>query len=208
MNDELEPLAIEPPKRGRGRPKGSGKNVPRQPRALAIARQALKDAERDRETTEARAKHLMDELNAVRAVIDKTAVEKIVERTLKPIEDLQLIGPSELGKALGRSTMMIKVDASRRPLTLPPRFVIPGQRKLMWRVVDVREWMDALADLEKDRRAAQVKFARDQGIRTEAVTKFNLGLRALGEEATRRMYERRQAAERALQDSLDQKGSK
>jgi hypothetical protein len=206
MVDAENPDAV--PKRGRGRPKGTGKHEPRQPRALAIERQARKDAELAAETADRRAKHLLDELNAVRAVIDATAVAKIVDRTLKPIEDLQLIGPSELGKALGRSTMMIKVDASRRPLTLPPRFVIPGQRKLMWRVVDVREWMDALADLEKDRRAAQVKFARDQGIRTEAVTKFNLGLRALGEEATRRMYERRQAAERALQDSLDQKGSK
>ncbi len=80
------------------------------------------------------------------------------------MEDLQTIDASELGKLLGRSTKSIKVDVTRRPDTLPPRFIVPGTRLLRWRVVDVRRWMQALAKLEEDRRVAAAAFAQRVGI--------------------------------------------
>jgi hypothetical protein len=66
-------------------------------------------------------------------------------------EDLQLLDCSELGKLIGRSTKTIREDSRRRPETLPPRFVVPGSNRLMWRVVDVRAWMQVLAEQERER---------------------------------------------------------
>lgn len=74
--------------------------------------------------------------------------------------DLELINATRLAQLLGRSEQMVRVDASRRPQTLPPRFVIPGMRKLLWRMRDVREWMDELSAAEAARRAAISAEAR------------------------------------------------
>ena len=120
----------------------------------------------------------------------------VAEVRAAPLAQLQCIGPSELGKLLGRSTMMIRVDASRRPDTLPPRFVVPKMSKMLWRVVDVKEWMQALADVEQDKRAAQIKFARTHGIPAPTTTaKFSVGDPALGTQATARMFAKRAAEE-------------
>jgi len=70
------------------------------------------------------------------------------------LDDQQTIDASYLGKLIGRSTKSIRVDVTRRPDTLPPRFIIPGTRKVLWRVKDVRDWMDGIAELEIERRIA------------------------------------------------------
>lgn len=67
-------------------------------------------------------------------------------------EGYELIGSIQLGQILGRSPKSIQIDASRRPESLPPRFVIPGCRLVRWRKKDVIEWMDALAKIEQDKR--------------------------------------------------------
>jgi hypothetical protein len=87
-------------------------------------------------------------------------------------EDLQTIGPEELGRLIGRSTKTIKVDASRKPETLPPRFEIPGTRLLRWRVVDVRRWMEAISAIAEadrvDRRRSELKQALGYSQRTRS----------------------------------------
>lgn len=104
--------------------------------------------------------------------------------------DLQTIDASELGKIIGRATATIRKDCTRRPDTLPPRVVIPGSRKLLWRVDDVRAWLQALADLEQERRAAAVVASRRAGTATDFGYKpFALAAATNGRRATQRMQE-------------------
>jgi hypothetical protein len=105
----------------------------------------------------------------------------------KTLDDMQILGPSELGKLLGRSTKTIKVDASRRPDTLPPRFVVPGTRKLSWRVLEVRQWMNALAAVEQQKRVAQRQLALKAGVPVAPRKPFALAKASLGAAATAQM---------------------
>ncbi len=126
--------------------------------------------------------------NTGRAAIAKTLA--------LPGDDLATIGPVELGRLLGRSTAMVQVDATRRPLTLPPQFKVPGVRKLRWRVVDVREWMDALAELEAERRAEQVRLARKTGTKTDLRAPIDLASRELRQQTTDRILSKRREAKK------------
>jgi hypothetical protein len=87
------------------------------------------------------------------------------ESTNAIIDELQTIGPEELGRLIGRTRKSIKVDCHRRPQTLPPRFRIPGTRKLLWRVKDVRDWMDALAAQQAEERRKAVEVASRVGMK-------------------------------------------
>lgn len=80
-------------------------------------------------------------------------------------EDIRLIDASELGKLIGRSTKTIKLDASRRPHTLPPRFPIPGRSRnaMLWRVSDVRRWMEGIAALAEQQRIEMRQLAAKTG---------------------------------------------
>jgi hypothetical protein len=57
---------------------------------------------------------------------------------------LKTLGPADLAALLRRNENTIKVDARRRPETLPPRFEIPGTNRLMWLEADVIAWVDSL----------------------------------------------------------------
>ena len=52
------------------------------------------------------------------------------------------LGPADLAKLLHRSVETIKSDARRRPEVLPPRFKIPGSRRLVWLETDVIAWVE------------------------------------------------------------------
>lgn len=99
-------------------------------------------------------------------------------------DDLATIDASELGKLIGRSTKSIKVDVSRRPDTLPPTFRIPGTRKIVWRVVDVRAWMQAIAELETERRRVAAEVMKKTGGGTAIHNPFHLGRKDIGLKAT------------------------
>jgi len=66
---------------------------------------------------------------------------------------------TELGKLLGRATSSIQVAVSKYPDTLPPTFKVPGTRLVKWRKKDVRDWMDAMAQVELDKRKREAEFA-------------------------------------------------
>lgn len=53
-----------------------------------------------------------------------------------------VVGPAFLVPLVHRTVATIKVDARRRPETLPPRLVIPGSAKLLWLESDIMEWID------------------------------------------------------------------
>ena len=106
-------------------------------------------------------------------------------------DDLQLINASDLGKLIGRSTKTIKLDATRRPHTLPPRFPIPGRSRqaMLWRVSDVRRWMEAIASIAEAQRVASRDLAEKTGQKFPPLVKHigHLGKVDTGIQATRYM---------------------
>lgn len=81
-----------------------------------------------------------------------------------PIE-LQIITPAELAMLLHRSVRTIKVDVTRNPQTLPPVFRPPGTKKIMFRLVDVQKWMEALAALAAHERLKASAEAERLGVK-------------------------------------------
>jgi hypothetical protein len=105
-------------------------------------------------------------------------------------DDLQLIDASELGKLIGRATTTLKQDLRRRPDTLPPPTYLPGSNRPRWRLADVRAWLQALADLEVERRAAAVEATRRAGLKPDFGYKpFALAAAKNGRRARSRMEE-------------------
>ena len=75
-------------------------------------------------------------------------------------DEIQLMNIAELAALLGRSAKSVAADVTRRPNSLPPRFLVPGVRQVRWRVKEVKEWMGALVEMEQLRRAATNSIAR------------------------------------------------
>lgn len=50
----------------------------------------------------------------------------------------------DLAPLLHRTAETIKVDARRKPESLPPRLIIPGSSKLLWLESDVKTWLENL----------------------------------------------------------------
>ena len=55
----------------------------------------------------------------------------------------KIVGVEYLADLLQRKVSTIRMDASRRPESLPPRLVIPGTRNLMWVEDDVLDWLNS-----------------------------------------------------------------
>ena len=53
----------------------------------------------------------------------------------------KVVGPEYLVPIVHRSLETIKVDARRKPQSLPPRLTIPGSSKLLWLESDVLAWI-------------------------------------------------------------------
>lgn len=51
------------------------------------------------------------------------------------------VGVEELATMLGRAPASIRMARCRSPESLPPAIRIPGQRRLVWLVDDVVEWL-------------------------------------------------------------------
>lgn len=62
-------------------------------------------------------------------------------------QDIQLLTIEQLGGILQKSPHSIRHDLSRNPKSLPPLVRIPGVKRNLWRVSDVRVWMDALVQV-------------------------------------------------------------
>lgn len=85
---------------------------------------------------------------------------------MEPIpDDMKLIGPEELAAILGRAATSIKVDVTQRPDTLPPPFKVGIQKRYrpLWRLVDVRAWMERVGR-ESVERAEAEQAARAKAI--------------------------------------------
>jgi len=56
----------------------------------------------------------------------------------------ELVGPDYLSTLLKRKESTIRVDARRKPESLPPRLKIPGSKALLWVKDDCLSWLNAL----------------------------------------------------------------
>lgn len=64
------------------------------------------------------------------------------------LTELKILDPDDLAPILRRTVSTIKVDARRRPQSLPPRLKIPGSSKLIWLEKDVLEWLDSCRQID------------------------------------------------------------
>ena len=64
-----------------------------------------------------------------------------IEDMRKPADPDRLLTVEDMERYTGRKASTIRVDVTRRPETLPPRWHIPGTRLVRWRLGDVVEWM-------------------------------------------------------------------
>lgn len=64
--------------------------------------------------------------------------------SLSAQQDIQLLTVEQLGGILQKSPHSIRHDLTRNPKSLPPLVRIPGVKRNLWRVSDVRTWMDSL----------------------------------------------------------------
>jgi predicted DNA-binding transcriptional regulator AlpA len=61
---------------------------------------------------------------------------------------MKTLTAAELAAILHRKESTIKVDATRRPHTLPPRLKIPGTKRLLWLESDVSAWLLTMRKVE------------------------------------------------------------
>jgi len=52
-----------------------------------------------------------------------------------------LLTVEQLSEYLQKSVASIRSDATRNPQSLPPICRLPGTKRLLWRVVDVEQWL-------------------------------------------------------------------
>ncbi|HHJ4524924.1 TPA: hypothetical protein ACQJL1_004969 [Citrobacter freundii] len=70
---------------------------------------------------------------------------------MKPVMP-ELITVEELALALKKTVKSIRSDATRNPKCLPPRCRLPGNKRLLWRREDVKDWIDNSVESELEAR--------------------------------------------------------
>jgi predicted DNA-binding transcriptional regulator AlpA len=73
-----------------------------------------------------------------------------------------IVGPEYIAELLGMEVSTIKVDARRKPESLPPRLELPGHRKLRWVEADVIAWLNSFRPKEKKKAGRPVSPAYQQ----------------------------------------------
>lgn len=66
----------------------------------------------------------------------------------------KIVGPEYLAAILQKEVLTIKLDANRRPDSLPPRWKPPGCRKFLWLEQDVIDWVKSFGAPKKRGRAS------------------------------------------------------
>lgn len=61
---------------------------------------------------------------------------------LQSLGDVKILTAEQLAPIVQRAVCTIKVDAHRRPDSLPPRLRIPQSTKLLWLESDVLHWLN------------------------------------------------------------------
>lgn len=56
-------------------------------------------------------------------------------------ETLETLGIEEMAKIVRKTPKTVSEDVTRRPESLPPRLIIPNSRGVLWRKIDVEQWL-------------------------------------------------------------------
>lgn len=54
---------------------------------------------------------------------------------------ISLLSVEDLAAVIHKSPASVRSDASRNPSALPPICRLPGNKRLLWRLVDVQNWL-------------------------------------------------------------------
>lgn len=54
---------------------------------------------------------------------------------------VEILTVEQLGLLIHKSPASIRSDASRNPSALPPICRLPGNKRLLWRLIDVQAWL-------------------------------------------------------------------
>lgn len=65
---------------------------------------------------------------------------------LSNAEISEVLTVEQLAKFIHKTPASIRSDASRNPIALPPICRLPGSKRLLWLLDDVRQWMSACVD--------------------------------------------------------------
>ena len=75
-----------------------------------------------------------------------------------------IVGPEYIAELLGMEVSTVKVDARRKPESLPPRLELPGHRKLRWVEDDVISWLNSFRRGDKKKVGRPVSPAYQQSL--------------------------------------------
>lgn len=75
-----------------------------------------------------------------------------------------IVGPEYIAELLGMEVSTVKVDARRKPTSLPPRLVLPGHTRLRWVEADVIAWLNSFRPQEKKKAGRPVSPAYQQSL--------------------------------------------
>lgn len=59
------------------------------------------------------------------------------------MNSIQTLGIDELAKILQMTPKTVGEYVTRKPEALPPRVILPNCRRVLWRLVDVNDWLAA-----------------------------------------------------------------
>lgn len=88
------------------------------------------------------------------------------EKSLAP--GMLVVDVEGLSPLLKRAPKTIKVDMSRRPLSVPPAVHIPGSRSPLWIVSDVLAWMKRHQAVEGEKQPQPQQFRKARGLQSPA----------------------------------------
>lgn len=75
----------------------------------------------------------------------------------KTVELPKVVGPEYLVPLVHRTVSTIKVDARRKPESLPPRLMIPGSKKVLWLESDVLAWIKSQSSANDQQKSPERK---------------------------------------------------
>lgn len=71
-------------------------------------------------------------------------------RTPQPADAGAVLSVDQLARFIHKSPSSIRSDASRNPSALPPICRLPGNKRLLWRLIDVQEWLAMYVEKRPD----------------------------------------------------------
>lgn len=66
--------------------------------------------------------------------------------------NIKFLTPEDLSEIIKKKASTIRADINRKPHTLPPRFILPGSRRVVFLESDVHKWLTICAQNEANKK--------------------------------------------------------